>query len=776
MFAPLTASIQAMKYTALLCVLAIASTGWSTAVAQQTPVATGLVIGTVIDAVSREPIAGATVSVDSTGKGGWTTAHGMFRVAVPPGVHAVTIRSIGYQSIRMVDIVVKPGRSTVVDVQLTSASTETEAVIVSGDEALHSTDLITSTTLSYEEIRRSAGGAGDVSRVFAGQASVAKVDDTKNALLVRGGNPMENAFYVDNIEIPNINHFPTQSATGGPIGILNVDFIRSAEFSPGPLPSRFGDRLSSVMDIKLRDGSRDQLAAQLDLSFIGYGGQLEGPLFSEHVSFMVSARRSYLDLIVKLVDAGTTSVPNYADYQGKISWSIDRHNDVEFLLILADDASVTDSAVALENKQPSFGDQRIGQLTIGATWHHSWSAGTLATSLSMSQTSFVQTMFDARTTDPLITTDTRERTLTARSVAEVLLGDGLTLGFGTDVKALDNTYNTIFGSMRTGNGDPIAPSTAIGSFTQVRGGTFGSLTWAASDGLDVSLGVRAEWNEDRVIGLSPRVAVGVHLDDASSIAASMALTHQHLPAVLLAQQPSLLRQDQPRCVQGALSYMRSLNDATRLTIDAYVKAYDRFPVDPTRPAVFLVDELFYTNEFVRQSAPLVANGTAMAYGIEVSIQRRLSDDLYGSIAGSVWRTMFKTQTGALLPRAFDNQYSLTVEGGYRISSTIELSARFMLAGGAPYTPFDHEASIAAGYGIQDTRNVHASRLPMYHALNIRADKRFHFDASSMVVYVSIWNAYNRRNVATTYWNPVTNSPDVINQFGILPVFGIEWEV
>jgi hypothetical protein len=385
-------------------------------------------------------------------------------------------------------------------------------------------------------------------------------------------------------------------------------------------------------------------------------------------------------------------------------------------------------------------------------------------------------MFNPRTTDPLIRTDTRERTITARSVADIQLDASITIGLGTDVKLLDNTYNTAFGATRNGQGDTIPASATIGSFEQLRGGTFASMTWKIDEGYLLSAGLRAEWNDRRLIGFSPRVAFGLDLNATSTLALSLAMTHQHLPSVLLAQQTSLLDLLQPRCLQGTLSYVTSLNEATRLTVDAYAKAYDRFPVDPTRPETFLVDDLFYTSEFVRQDAPLTAQGTAFAYGLEFSIQRRMTDDLYGTIAASVWRTMFETPTGKVLPRVFDNQYSLTVEGGYRVAPTWEISARFMLAGGAPYTPFDIAASSSAGYGILDMNNVHGERHPMYHALNIRVDKRFHFDASSVVVYVSVWNTYNRQNVAATYWNPLTNLPEVISQFGILPVFGIEWEL
>ena len=127
-------------------------------------------------------------------------------------------------------------------------------------------------------------------------------------------------------------------------------------------------------------------------------------------------------------------------------------------------------------------------------------------------------------------------------------------------------------------------------------------------------------------------------------------------------------------------------------------------------------------------------------------------------------------------RAFDNRVTFSIEGGYELADTWEASARWIYAGGAPYTPFDIEASTAAHRGVADAARINGARYPDYHSMNIRLEKRFNFTSSSVVAYISVWNVYNRRNIASYYWNNFTNRQGAQEQFGILPIFGVEWNL
>ncbi len=150
---------------------------------------------------------------------------------------------------------------------------------------------------------------------------MAKVNDSRNSLIVRGGSPIENTFYIDNIEIPNINHFPVEGSSDGPIGLLNVDLIEDVNFYSGGFSSIYGDRLSSIMEISFREGAKDKFRPQLNLSMQGFGGVVEGPI-SDKGSYMFSASKSYLELILNENETGG-ALPSYGDAQAKVVYNLE---------------------------------------------------------------------------------------------------------------------------------------------------------------------------------------------------------------------------------------------------------------------------------------------------------------------------------------------------------------------------------------------------------------------------------------------------------------------
>jgi hypothetical protein len=228
------------------------------------------------------------------------------------------------------------------------------------------------TSFSNEEIRRAAGSAGDVSRIVSGLPSIARVNDQVNGLVVRGGNPVENGFYVDNIAIPNINHYPVQGSSSGALALLNVDFIKDVNFYSGGFSPMYGNRLSSVMDINFRDGNRDEYDFQADFSMAGFGLIAEGPLPGSKNSWMLSARHSYLDLIDRYFDIG--AVPTYGDIQGKATFNLSAGSSLTLLGVWGDDKSGWDRDKSLELGDSSYGYHDALNSALGFNWFKAWGA------------------------------------------------------------------------------------------------------------------------------------------------------------------------------------------------------------------------------------------------------------------------------------------------------------------------------------------------------------------------------------------------------------------
>lgn len=738
---------------------------------------TGVLEGIITENVTGNPIPAATVKIMGTSKGGYANNQGKFSIrGVAAAVYSIQVTCVGYQAVTVPDIVIKPGRTTSVAVSLVTTEKQANEVIVT-PSVFSTTEptAVSATSLRYEEIRRSPGSAGDISRVLAGNPAVAKTNDTKNSLLVRGGNPTENTFFVNNIEIPNINHFPTQGSSGGPIGILNIDFIREATFYAGGFDAKYGDKLSSVMDITFRAGSTDNFAAQVDINFAGLGGVIEGPLFSPSASYAVSVRRSYLDLLVKAVNTGTTLAPNYNDYQSIVQWDINNSHRISWLTVASDDHSTSNNDVAKENEQIYYGDQDIIQVTSGINWHALWGNGVSNTSLSYSHSAIKEKFFEAGSQQLLINNKSAERILSLRNVSMVVITPWLRIEGGTDIRLLFNNYNSEYGSIALSDGSILASTVNKQAIQLAKGGVFVSGVGEFGD-ITLNTGVRVEANSTFGMALTPRLSASYALFETTRINAAVSWFAQSLPAVLLAQNPSYQNLPCTKAMHVVLGGTKVLGEYSKLTIEGYYKSYSDFPMDPLQPELFLLDEISYSTDIMRQTRQLTSNGKARSHGVECTIQHAFNGEFYGLVGIALSKAEYYTMNNMIKNRLFDNQYSMSLEVGYALSPTLEISSRWIIAGGAPYTPFDITASTAANRGIIDGNNIQKRRYPTYHSLNVRVDKRWLFDSSSIVLYISVWNTYNRQNIANYYWNSYQNKQGEQKQFGILPIFGVEWEL
>ena len=738
----------------------------------------GRLSGRVVTQGSLAAVAGVTIALEGTDLSAVTDEEGRFSIEfMPAGSYTALFRSLGFRPQARTDIIVRPGRITSLDIELERLAVELDGlVVVAGYFPEEETQPNSITAFSGEEIRRAPGSAGDVSRIMASLPSIAKVNDQSNSLIVRGGSPMENSFYIDNIEIPNINHFPTQGASGGPIGLLNVDLIQDVEFRAGGFSSKYGDRLSSVMDIEFREGNRSEFDGQLDLTFTGFGGVAEGPLFSNRGSWLLSARRSYLDLIFQMADAGTVVIPRYSDYQGKLVYDLNRDHSLTLLGVVGDDHIRSDSATAVENSLTAYGDNRMRARTFGLNWRAMWGSAISNMSISHRTNEFDEEFTETRTGSFLLRNLSTERTTAVRNVTEVYLNNANSIEIGFDVKHLEADFDNHFAEYTDALGAFTPEMVIDNTLSDNKVGLFATFTTRPFRGLTTSFGARTDYStltENSTI--SPRFSFQYDLSRRTSFTGATGIYYQSLPANLLAQSDANLDLSDTRAVHYVLGLSHLLTDHTKATIEVYRKDYDNFPVDPQQQSLFVVDELFYRYGFFFNHERLNAVGKARTTGVEATLQKRLARDVYGLLSASYFRSQYKGGDNVWRDRVFDNRLVLSAEGGYKPSNTWELSARWIYAGGPPYTPFDVASSTAMNRGVLDQNQINGARYPDYHSLNIRVDKRFHFSGSSLIVYLSVWNAYNRKNVASYYWDEIGNVQDVSYQWSALPIFGLEYE-
>ncbi len=739
---------------------------------------TGIIEGTVLDKETKLPLISANVIIENSSIGSTTDIDGKFLISgVKVGNYSIKVSYIGYMPIIKTDVIVKSGRSTNMAIELQPSQYQTEEVNVTAgyfNEVEYQT--VNSVNFSYEEIRRSPGAAGDVSRIMMSLPSVAKVNDQSNSLIVRGGSPLENAFFIDNIEIPNINHFPTQGASGGPIGVLNVDFINDVNFLSGGFSSAYGDKLSSVMDIKFREGNRERIEGQLELNFAGFGGVIEGPL-SKKGSYMFSVRRSYFDLLVKSIDMGTSIPPSYGDYQYKIVYDINQNNKISILGVISDDNNNPTQKAAIDEDMIYYGPQKIWVHTNGLNWQKIWGKiGYSNTSVAFTSNIFDETFYETGSGLLLRKNDSYENELKIRNINYLKLSDNLSLTVGGDYKWLKSNYNNFYGEYTDALGN-ITPETIheVG-FNEHKIGLFEEMKITPTNGLDLSIGVRGDYfTYNKRVNIAPRFSFNLALDELSSVKAFAGVFYQTLPSILLSQNENNKDLKNTMAMQYILGYERLLTKDIRLTLDLYYKKYQDLPIDPSQPKLFLVDELYYRSGYFFNHDKLLSSGNAYTKGIELMLQKKLAENIYGLASISYSITKYKSIDNIWRNRVYDNRIVATIEGGYKPNNKWEFSLRWVYAGGTPYTPFNLTESQELNRAVLDENKINTERYPAYHTLNIRVDKRYNFENINIVAYISIWNAYSRKNVATYFWNETKKEQGTIYQWTLLPIFGVEVE-
>ena len=742
---------------------------------------TGSIAGTVLAASTETPLVGAQVALEGTARRVLTDDRGRFVLAgVAPGIWRVQIRTIGYRPVFIPDIAVGSAKPAVIVARLVDAPNDLAAFEVRASYFTPAIEGTTSTqSLGSEAIRRAPGVQEDVVRAVALLPGVGVTRPGRNDLVVRGGAPFENLFLVDGIEVPNINHFGTQGSTGGPLSLINVDAVEQASFSAGGFASRYGDRTASVTSITLREGSREQFAGEATLSATGGFLVAEGPM-GANGSYYVSGRRSYLDLIFKA--AGFGFVPAYSDLQVKVVRDLTPRDKLSFLLIGAN-GTVTffndDADKRYENSRVAAPTQR--QYFSGITWRRLVPRGILDVTLGRTFTDFrtIQndslnpptTIFRAFSTEG---EQSLRADLSLQATSRVEIGLGAVARYASNLR-----YDLLLpGYLRTDAGGAPQPLGVDTTFTAARAALYGQVAWQATPRLRTTLGARGDYYGflDGATRFSPRLGARYALTGRTTLTTSAGRYWQAPSYIWLVGDPTNATLSPFRADQAVLGVETLVRPDLKVQLEAYVKGYAEYPRRVYRPQAVLSPSGFddATSDIPFGLEPLAATAKGRSYGAELFVQKQLSEiPLFGLASVSVSRTTFDGTDGRARAGSFDTRAIANLVLGWRPSAKWELSGKFRIASGLPTTPF-----IAAGpsAGQQDFAQWNeGERLPLFHGLDVRVDRRWSLRAVQLIGYIDIQNIYGRANVAGVRWNPRLGRVEQNESLGLLPSIGFSVE-
>lgn len=733
------------------------------------------IYGTVTDKNSQALLSGILVELNPGNQKTLSDTAGNFKfIDIQPGTYNLRFSGVGVQQKLLPNLVITTGNITTLNIELEATVGQLENVTVTGKKTSVRAATLESPLsiqrLTTEEIKANPGGNFDISRVIQSLPGVgggAEGGSFRNDIIIRGGSPSENVFYLDGIEVPVINHFSTQGSGGGPQGILNVSFIEEVKLSTSAFDARYDNALSSVFQFKQKTGNSNRLQGNVRLSGTEVAATFDGPI-SKKSNFLFSARRSYLEFLFKAIDLPIR--PNYWDFQFKTTTKIDNKTTLSFLGIAAIDEFrfATPKEATPEKLYAISSSPNINQwtYTFGATlkrlinngyWNLSVSRNTLDNRVDK----FMDNQNPQEAERTLLIRSNETENKLRFDVTQNINDWKISYGLVTQYVQFDNRFEQVFRpEIKDNQGNVIQQKTEFKTATGsnfLRYGAFVQLGKRFFDNrLALSGGVRADANNlsngesNPFKQLSPRISASYAISEKLSFSSSYGLYYR-LPSytqIAFSNAASMTlnpgKYIQSTHLVGGFEYVP--NNNFRLTLEGFYKWYADYPVSIT-------DGISLANKGTEFGAignePVVQNGKGRAYGFEFFLQQKLTKRFFGVLSYTLYWSEFTGLNGQYAPASWDNRHLISYTMGYKLPKDWEIGLKFRYQGAAPYTPFDMEKSRAnymtLGTGVLNYALVNTQRLPAFHAGDIRIDKKWNFKKISLDLFLDIQNFYGSKS-------------------------------
>lgn len=755
---------------------------------------TGTITGRVIDIRTKKPLIGTNVIVLDSNRGASTDINGNYKIAdLPVGTYRLRFDFIGYKSLLKTDIVVISANPVNVNAELTETIIQGQEVKITAGYFIQEEKGRPSTIgLSNEEIRRFPGGFEDVVRTVSTLPGVAiNASGGRNDLLVRGGGPSENLYIINNLEVPNINHFGSQGNSSGSLSFVNLDFVQDVSFSTGGFGSQYGDKMSSVLTLNMSNKIPDNLESKWTVSATQYGLGIEVPLRKKG-NFIVSARKSYLDLIFKA--AGLAFVPVYTDFNIIMNYELTQKDKIFLLGLSAIDIVDRDQST-LENRVKNAGllDNSQYQGITGLNYRRLLNSGYLDFTLGSNIFRYRFSQIDENEQE-YFKSDADEWEHSLKIQHYWIASKRIGMRNGVSVKLIKNDNTTVFADTiydRSGNRvsvsdigvDPLIETNS----TAQKYAAFTEFDWLIHPRMNINAGIRADYYQflNEKLYIAPRFSMKVKANDRLSLRTSGGIYYQSPSYVWVTNSVNKqLKALKNRMGIIGLDYLYRAD--LRISLEGYYKKYNQLPSGIV-PGI--TDYIVLTNtgtgfggrEDDFQSFgyfDLTSTASGEAYGAELLIQKKFSElPLYGLISVSYGKSDVTANNGTTYPGQYDQRCIFNLTGGYIFNSKWEISGKFRYFTGVPFSTIYRPSENPINPGsIQNLPDEYlASRTPDGHHLDIRVDRYFNFSNWTLIVYADIQNVYDYKipqRPTYDFWQDKITSTSSI---GILPSIGISAE-
>ncbi len=718
----------------------------------------GIIKGRVTNAINNEPIGFANILVMGTDLGTTTDLEGNYEIPdLPPGLYNIRATYLGFQEMTEYEIQVSPASPAIVDFAMEEMAEQLEEIVVRASPFRKTEESpVSLRTIGVAEIQRNPGANRDISRVVQSLPGVTSTASFRNDLIIRGGAPNENRFYLDDVEVPNINHFATQGASGGPVGLINVNFIREVDFYSGAFPANRGNALSSVFNFQQRDGRDDRLGGTFMVGAADIGLTLEGPI-GEKTTFLFSARRSYLQFLFKAI--GLPFLPTYNDFQAKVKYKIDQKNELTFIGL----GAIDQFELNLEANETEEQQYLLDQLPVSPQWNYTnglvykhfnnngyWTFVLSRNMLNNESKKYFRN--DDSTEDNLILNyrsqeiENKLRIERTNRLGDYKLNYGVAYEFA---KYNNRTFNRIFTSSGAQTIDYQS------EFSMSKYAAFAQLSRKLlDDRLVLSAGFRADANtysdemNNPLDQFSPRFSLAYAFTDRLSFNLNTGIYYQLPPYTVLGyrEMGTLVNKN------NGVKYIRSthlvagleFNTASnsKITIEGYYKQYANYPF-------LLRDSISLANlggDFgILGNEPAISISEGRSYGLEFLFQQRLYKGFYGILAYTLGKSEFQDKNGQYVPSSWDARHIINLTMGKKFKRNWEIGINWRFQSALPTTPFlDVQSALVSNWNVNNgpIRNydkLNSLRTDASNTIDLRVDKKWFFKKWSLNLYLDLEN-------------------------------------
>lgn len=779
-----------MKHLFLFFILIIAFTGLKAQSVQT-------IRGTVIDKESKSPLPGASVILlrSQPLKGTATDADGNFALEkIAIGRQDVQVSYVGYKTATFQGLIVNSVKEIVLEVELEQNVIMGNAVVITGsarkDATRNQMAVVSARSFTVEETEKYAGSRGDVARMAMNYAGVSAANDQRNDIIIRGNSPSGLLWKLEGIEIPNPNHFAESGTTGGPVGMLNNNVLQNSDFFTGAFPAEYGNALSGVFDLNMRNGNNQKHEQMFQIGFNGFEAGAEGPFSKNHkASYLVNFRYSTLQLMSGIIDMGTTGVPKYQDLSFKLNFPLKKGRITVFGLGGNSEIAMLDSQNG--NEQDLYSDagqdlrnrSRMG--ATGVSYTHFLNKHTYY-KLSLSGIyqeggTLIDTLDASLQPHPFIDHNYADFRLSLSGFVNTKYNSHLSgragftadrMGFNLLTKLFDNKYGNlqpaIDYSKDLGNGvtlyQPYAQLTykINEKISIVPGLHFSYLDLNSAASFEPRLGF--DWQ----LTSKQKLSFGYGLQSRAQALSTYFLGTQQVDGSLIETNIDL---GFTKSNQFVLGYNNSITENTRVKAEVYYQNLFDVPVEQCSSSFSMLNTGAGWGVSAQDS--LVNKGTGSNFGLELTAERFFSKNIYYLATVSLFESKYKGSDNIERNTAFNGNYVVNVLFGKEFplnsKSALNIDLKMTYAGGKRYTPVDLHASQAAGTTKYDETKAYSMQFDPFLKADFKIGYRLNWTKVSQEWVFYIENFTDHNNVLMQTYNVAKNEVTNVNQLGFFPM-------